>query len=294
MPKEILVAEKLPNSALIADSIYAYSKLKISICNAKRGDKLAWLKMAHSSASHALQARDPKNGKFVDQMVGLKKLLGMKKVPAKVECFDVSHTGGFDTVAVCVAFDAKGPLKSDYRKYNVKLNTPGDDYQALKIALQKHLKKVENNELLCPDLLIIDGGKGQLSIAEQELRKTKLTSSLLGMAKGVKRKPGMEKLYLNSKGMQINLPSNDKLFHFLQRVRDEAHRFAITSHRKKREKSALHSILKDIEGVGQKKCDILLKHFGGLQEIKDADIAKLAIVDGIGIALAKRIFKYLH
>ena len=207
-----------------------------------------------------------------------------------MECFDISHTMGEATVASCVVFDASGALKSDYRRYNIHGVTPGDDYGAMDQALRRRYGKVRESEAKWPDLLIIDGGKGQLKQAEQVMAELGIDGMhLLGIAKGADRKPGWEKLFLSSSDRPITLRGDSPALHLLQQIRDEAHRFAISGHRQRRSRRRNTSPLEEIAGLGPKRRQALLRHFGGLREIQAANVEELAKVPGVSKALAQRI-----
>ena len=213
----------------------------------------------------------------------------------RMECFDISHTMGQQTVASCVVFDQEGPLKSDYRRYNVHGITPGDDYAAMAFALEKRYGKVQSSEHM-PDIVFIDGGKGQLAKAEEFFAEHALdkTPFLVGVAKGESRKPGLETLIIGGSHQLISLPGTSPALHLVQHIRDESHRFAITGHRAKRQKAAKKSTLESIVGIGAKKRQALLKYLGGLQEVKKADRLTLEKVPGISQALAIKIYNALH
>ena len=212
-----------------------------------------------------------------------------------MECFDISHTMGQQTIASCVVFDSNGPKKSDYRRYNVKGITPGDDYAAMEFALNKRYGKATEHSQL-PDVIFIDGGKGQLAKAETFFAQLTITKIplLVGVAKGESRKPGLETLILAGSHQLINLPTTSPALHLIQHIRDESHRFAIAGHRAKRQKVAKSSTLEGIAGVGAKKRQALLKYLGGMQEVKNADVDTLTKVPGISKALAQTIYDALH
>ena len=212
----------------------------------------------------------------------------------RIECFDISHTQGNQTVASCVVFTDEGITKSDYRRYNIKDITPGDDYAAMRQAIMRRYKRVLKEEGVLPDVLLIDGGKGQLSSAAEIINELQINQILLvGVAKGEGRKPGLETLFVEGQSVGIKLPANSAEMHLVQQIRDEAHRFAITGHRARRGKAQTQSVLQEIQGIGAKRRQALLKHFGGLQGIQDAGIKDLLKVDGINEDLAQKIYHYL-
>ena len=215
----------------------------------------------------------------------------------RIECFDISHTSGESTVASCVVFDENGAVKTDYRRFNIKDITPGDDYGAMKQVLARRFSRLSNGEGKVPDILLIDGGKGQLSQAKGVLEKFSLPEiSLLGIAKGISRRAGQETLYIDVEAgfREVAISSESPALHLLQQIRDEAHRFAITGHRQRRAKARKQSTLEEIPGLGPKRRRGLLKHFGGQQEIRKASEAEIAKVTGISKKLAESIYAHLH
>ncbi|HID45111.1 MAG TPA: hypothetical protein EYP34_05095 [Chromatiaceae bacterium] len=221
--------------------------------------------------------------------------LSMDEPPTRMECFDISHTAGERTVASCVVFNAEGPLKSDYRRFNIADITPGDDYAAMAQALQRRYRRILSGEGSLPDILFIDGGKGQLSTAVDILSELGVYGVLLvGVAKGAERRAGMEQLFLLDREQPLILDAHSPALHLIQHIRDEAHRFAITGHRQRRNKARTRSVLEDIPGIGQKRRQMLLKQFGGLQGLSRAGIEDIATVDGISSKLAEKIYQAFH
>jgi excinuclease ABC subunit C len=295
LPSEIITPVKLENSEDISTAFMQYSAKQFKIVHSVRGDKARWLQMAQTSAEEALNARLAADAQIQQQFIDLSTALGFDFKIKRIECFDVSHNQGAATIASCVVFDASGPLKSAYRRFKIRANTMGDDYAAMEEALKRHLMHIQQTNGEYPDLLLIDGGKGQLARAEKVCKELQITQmQILGIAKGRSRKPGKEKLYLAPKAQEIVLSPDDKALHLLQRVRDEAHRFAITGHRRQRANKQLHSVLEDIEGVGAKRRRELLRQFGGLAEVQCATVEELAAVPGISEVLAKRIYDALN
>jgi excinuclease ABC subunit C len=212
-----------------------------------------------------------------------------------MECFDISHTGGELAVASCVVFDGEGPVKSEYRRFNIEDVTPGDDYAAMEQALTRRYRRLVAGEASLPDLLLIDGGKGQLGTAERVLTELGVKGvTLVGVAKGTARKPGLEQLFLLERAGPVVLPADSPALHLIQQVRDEAHRFAITGHRQRRGRSRKASTLERIPGVGPKRRQRLLKEFGGLQGVAGAGKDDLASVTGISRDLAEQIYEAFH
>jgi excinuclease ABC subunit C len=225
----------------------------------------------------------------------LQELLSLDDAPASVECFDISHTAGNQTVGSCVVWDREGPVKSRYRRYNLRGITPGDDYAAMKQVLTRRYGKVQAGEGMLPDLVIIDGGKGQLKQAEEVLGEFGLNGvPLLGVAKGPSRRAGHEEWITPSPLRRFVPGPQSRASHLVQQIRDEAHRFAITGHRGRRQKAATRSTLEEIPGIGAGRRRALLNHFGGIQGVRKAGVDDLASVPGISTTLAREIFRALH
>jgi excinuclease ABC subunit C len=223
----------------------------------------------------------------------------MDGIPERIECFDISHTRGEATVAACVAFTPDGPLKSDYRRYNIQGIAPGDDYAAMHQALSRRYRRAAGDDSTVagklPDLLLIDGGKGQVASAAAALADLGIEGvSLMGVAKGEARKPGNERLFLFGQSSATILPPDSPALHLIQLVRDEAHRFAITGHRQRRGRARTGSVLEEIPGIGDRRRQALLRHLGGLQEVARAGVEDLIRVPGISPALARRIHASFH
>jgi excinuclease ABC subunit C len=250
--------------------------------------------MAKDNAAMSLDAflADRKNvfARFVD----LQEALGLEDVPQRLECFDISHTSGEATVASCVVFDTNGPLKSDYRRFNIEGVVPGDDVGAMEQALRRRYTRLKQGEAQLPDLLIIDGGIGQLNRAAEVLATLQVDDVMaLGIAKGPSRKAGLETILVSGAG-ELTLPPNGGAMHLLQHIRDEAHRFAITGHRGRRQKRQRRSELDEIRGVGPRRKRGLLAHFGSVASVKGASAEEIAKVPGISRKLAEDIYGALH
>ncbi|OYY47869.1 MAG: excinuclease ABC subunit C, partial [Methylophilales bacterium 28-44-11] len=268
---------------------------KIKIITNPIGDKRIWLKMADTNAELALTQRAASSANQAAKLVALREALHLSESVERIECFDISHTMGEATVGSCVVFDKGDMQNSEYRRYNVTGITPGDDYAAMRDVLTRRYKKVAAGEGKRPDLVFIDGGKGQLGVAIDVMQEVGLEDILLvGIAKGEERRPGLETMIFSDTGEMLNLEKDNQGLHLLQRIRDEAHRFAITGHRAKRAKSRITSSLEDIEGVGAKRRKALLTRFGGLDGVKNASIDELAQVDGVSQSLAEKIYDQLH
>jgi excinuclease ABC subunit C len=251
--------------------------------------------MAAANAEQGLLTHRALNATITRQFESLSALLGMDDMPERIECFDISHTGGTEAVASCVVFGPQGPLKSAYRRFNIKGIEPGDDYAAIEQAVTRRYRRVQKEEAPLPDLIMIDGGRGQLGKTIDALQELQLADiRLLGVAKGQGRKPGREKLFLAGSKTALQLPGDSPALHLIQQIRDEAHRFAITAHRQRRGKAQQQSMLESIPGLGPQRRKALLKAFGGLQGVKRSGIDDLVAVKGISRALAERIYERLH
>jgi excinuclease ABC subunit C len=230
-----------------------------------------------------------------EMMVALADALDLPQVPQRIECFDISHTAGEGTVASCVVFGPEGALKKEYRRFNIAGITPGDDYAALHQALQRRYTRVRDGEQQAPDLLLIDGGAGQIAAVSGALTDLGITDlTIVGIAKGPDRRPGQERLFVLGEEVPRTLPPESPALRLIQRVRDEAHRFAITGHRKRRARRFNESILESIAGLGPARRRALLRHFGGLQGVLRAAVADIEQVEGIGASLARSIYDHLH
>lgn len=295
VPTRIICAEPLPDRQWIQQALSEQLGCRFAVSDRKLARYRTWQKMAFMNAAQALKQQLAEKALVDAKFTALQTIFDLPNPIRRVECFDISHTRGEATVASCVVFTAEGPSNKDYRQYNITDITPGDDYAAMRQALTRRYQRVTALGAGLPDLLIIDGGKGQLGIAAEVLAELKVSGVvLLGVAKGPTRKPGYETLWVHGQGVPIELPPEHQALHLIQQIRDEAHRFAITAHRAKRSKQRQRSVLDDIEGVGAVRRQRLLKHFGGLQELKRASQEEIARVPGIGEALAAVIFSALH
>ena len=268
---------------------------KIKIITNVIGDKKVWLKMAQTNAELALGQRAATSANQAAKLIALREALNLPESTERIECFDISHTMGEATVGSCVVFDRGDMQNSEYRRYNITGITPGDDYAAMRDVLTRRYKKVAAGEGVRPDLIFIDGGKGQLGVAIEVMQEVGLADILLvGIAKGEERRPGLETMIFGDTGEMLNLEKDNQGLHLLQQIRDEAHRFAITGHRAKRAKARITSSLEDIEGVGAKRRKALLTRFGGLDGVKSASMDELAQVEGVSKSLAEKIYEQLH
>jgi excinuclease ABC subunit C len=294
-PKEILVSRSVPEAATIAEMLSEQAGRRVAIKWRLRGDRARWVEMVVTNARHGAQLRYQTSASTAVQLEALAEALDLDEVPSRLECFDVSHTGGESTVASCVVFGPEGPLKSDYRRFNISDVAPGDDYGALTQALTRRYARVKQGEVPMPDVLFIDGGRGQLTQAVTVLNELQLTGlRLVAVAKGEGRKPGRESLFLPERAEAVRLPGSSPALHLIQQIRDEAHRFAITGHRARRQKKVSRSPLEDIPGLGPKRRRELLRQFGGLRGVARAGIDDLQRVKGISKQLAESIYEQLH
>ncbi len=294
-PAEIIVERKFEDMALLEAALAARSGHKVRISASVRGIRARWLEMVRNNAEQALTMRGLKRGSVEASLEEMREVFDLEEPPSRLECFDISHTGGTDTVASCVVFGADGPIKSEYRRFNIAGIQPGDDYAAMNQALMRRYKRVRDREVVAPDVLLIDGGKGQLAEAAKVLEELGVSGiTLIGVAKGADRRAGQEQLFLLGRETPTILPPDSYALHLIQRVRDEAHRFAIAGHRRKRAKRHNQSILETIPGLGPVKRRELLKQFGGLQGILRAGIDDFVQVRGLGPDLAEVIYEHLH
>lgn len=293
-PRKIYIDVKLDDRLWLQDAISQSLQSPIKISDNATGVFAKWIEMARVNALHVLNRNVTAKAIFFKQLQSFQTTFHLVGIPKRIECFDVSHSGGEATVASCVAFDERGPYKKGYRKYNIK-NGFADDYGALKEALTRHFTKVKESKEKIPDVLIIDGGKGQLNIANQVLEELQVVGIfLLTIAKGPSRKPGLEEIYLSNHERPISLNPESPTLHMLQQVRDEAHRFAITGQRRQLANKRKISILENIPGIGKAKRTLLLTQFGGLQGIKTASVEELAKIKGINLKMAQKIYDYLR
>jgi excinuclease ABC subunit C len=294
-PKEILVSRPVPEAATLAELLTAQSGHKVAIKARVRGDRARWVEMAVTNARHGAALRYQASASYDSQLEALAQALELPGAPRRLECFDISHTGGEATVASCVVFGTEGPLKSDYRRFNIEGIAAGDDYGAMNQALTRRYARVKQGEVPMPDVLFVDGGPGQLAQALQVLGELQISGlRVVGVAKGLDRKPGRESLYLPERDAPLHLPPSSPALHLIQQLRDEAHRFAITGHRARRQKARTRSPLEDIRGLGPKKRRDLLRQFGGLQAVTRAGIDDLMRVRGISRQLADAIYEHFH
>ena len=293
-PQEIVLDREIPDAALIESALSAAAERKVQLKWNVRGERAGYLQLATRNAEITLASELSSRNAQQLRSEALRELLGMQEAAKRIECFDISHTMGEATVASCVVFDGNGPVRSQYRRYNITGIEPGDDYAAMRQAIERRFRRAVEEGGVLPEVLLIDGGAGQLSQARSALAELGVDSVVLvGVAKGVERRAGHETLIL-ADGREVNPGAASPALQLIQQVRDEAHRFAITGHRGKRQKARMTSKLEDIAGIGPRRRASLLKHFGGLAGLKAAGIDEIARVEGINDALAERIYANLH
>jgi excinuclease ABC subunit C len=303
IPRELIIAPAIEDAKGLAEALSYCAGRAVKISSTVRGHRARWQAMALTNAQQSLQSFVSNKQNVQQRFEQLQQALDLDAMPQRIECFDISHTSGESPVASCVVFDTNGPLKTDYRRFNIEGITGGDDYAAMEQALSRRYTRVakEASEAVeggkVPDILLIDGGKGQLAQARRVIDECQLVNvQLIGIAKGISRRAGQETLFLSMGDYvkEIALPQESIALHLLQQIRDEAHRFAITGHRARRAKNRNKSQLEQIPGLGPKKRRDLLKHFGGQQEIERASEDQLTKVPGISTKLAEDIYAWLH
>ena len=306
-PKEIVVNAKLDDSELFASAVSSVAGYKIEFKCRSRAIRKKWIELAEQTANQNLKSLIISKQNLLQKFEALQKLLNLQELPGRLECFDISHSSGEATVASCVVFDTNGPLKSDYRRFNIKDITAGDDYAAMEQALTRRYKRLQKGEEKLPDILLIDGGLGQLKKAANVLEELGVIGvEIVGVGKGRTRKSGFETLLLapslGSEGIidakndytELVLESDSAALLLIQQIRDEAHRFAITGHRQRRDKKRKTSSLEEIESVGPKRRRELLRFFGDINEVKRASVAELMRVPSISKKVAESIYSILH
>ncbi|WP_067864773.1 excinuclease ABC subunit UvrC [Neptuniibacter marinus] len=295
IPAYVIASHEVTDKSCIEDALAKAKNKKVTLAHQVRGERAGWQKLAYTNAEQQLNSFLANKKNIYNRYLELQELLGLEEVPQRLECFDISHSSGEATVASCVVFDRNGPLKSDYRHFNIEGITGGDDYAAMHQALHRRYTRLKKGEGKLPDVLIIDGGKGQVTQAMEVLDDLSISDVLvIGIAKGPTRKAGFEVLISGDTGEETILESDSAALHLMQHIRDEAHRFAITGHRARRGKARKKSVLEDIPGVGPKRRRELLRHFGGIQEVERASIEEIAKVSTISQTIAEEIYSALH
>ena len=294
-PGEILINQELADHEAVSEALAAVAGRAVRLHRSGRGLPGRWLELAEDNAREALRMRANRADAVAAALQAAGAALGLPRRPERIHCFDISHTAGEGTVAACVVFGPEGALKRAYRRYNIEGVAPGDDYAALTQALARHGARIESGDIERPDLVLIDGGAGQLQAALRGLAQGGCAGLVLvGISKGPDRKPGQERLHLPGEDVARTLPADSAALHLLQRIRDEAHRFAITGHRRRRARRFRESILETVPGLGPARRRALLTHFGGLAGVLRAGVADLERVDGVGTALARSLYDHLH
>ena len=294
-PAEILVSHAVEDADLVEAALTERSHHAVQIRSNVRGTRARWLAMARANAELGLKMKAASRAGLAEQLESLGAELGLERTPERLECFDVSHTMGESAIASCVVMGPEGPVKSDYRRFNLRDLTPGDDYAGLKQAVERHFTRIARGESPLPDVLLIDGGPGQLQAALDALAKVGIAPAItVGVAKGADRRAGQERLFLAGQEAPLILAAGSPALRLIQRVRDEAHRFAIAGHRKARDRTRRESFLEEIPGLGPARRRELLTAFGGLQGVKQASVEDLAKVQGISRALAERIYERMN
>ena len=295
IPREILLSHEAEDMDILEQVLTEQAGRTVKISHQLRGDRSKFVEMARQNADIVLKQRISTNTNYRQRFDALREILNTEETFERIECFDISHTGGEATVASCVVFNEDGALKADYRRFNIEDIQGGDDYAAMRQVIERRYTRVKKEEGKLPDIILIDGGKGQISSAAKVLQELQLDDILMiGVAKGPSRKPGLETLVLSDGNNEKRLPGNSSALHLIQEIRDEAHRFAITAHRQRRKKQRTESPLEKIEGIGSKRRQQLIRHFGGIQGIARAGVDDLAKVSGINKNLAQKIYDSFH
>jgi len=294
-PPEVLVGLKLEDMESLSQALTGRAGHAVHVRSPSRGLGARWAELTRDNAEQSLRMRLAQKQGLDEMFAALAAELELPEAPQRIECFDISHTGGEGTVASCVVFGPEGPLKKEYRRFNITGVTPGDDYGALRQALERRYTRVRDGEIPPPDLLLIDGGLGQIAAVHEALAQIGFGDiTLVGVAKGPDRRPGQERLFVYGAAAPRIPEAHSPASRLIQRVRDEAHRFAITGHRRKRARRYNESVLEAVPGLGPAKRRALLTHFGGLQGVMRAGVADLTEVAGIGAALARTLYDHLH
>lgn len=295
LPAEIVVSEAPDNIAALAEVFSERASRKVSLRHRVREARARWRQLALQTAQTNLQAHLAGKQSVQERLQALQEALDLEVLPQRIECFDISHSSGESPVAACVVFDGGGPRKADYRRFNISDVAAGDDYAAMHQALRRRFRRLRDEAATRPDIVLIDGGKGQVARARQALDELDIEAvDIVGVAKGSTRKAGFETLILGETGVEVQMASDSPALHLIQQVRDEAHRFAITGHRGRRDRQRRRSLLDDIPGVGAKRRRELLRHFGSAGAVKNASVEELKKIPGISANMARTIYEHLH
>ena len=294
-PNEVVCDREPADAEALAEMLSAQREREIALKWRVRGERARFVEMAARNAEAALLARLTSRQTLHTRFEALRELLQLDETPQRLECFDISHTMGEETVASCVVFGPEGPLKNHYRRFNIRGITGGDDYAAMRQALERRFKALARGEGEAPDVLLIDGGRGQVAQALSVLQDLGINGiEVVGVAKGPSRREGEETLVLGDSGRELEPGPDSPALHLIDAVRDEAHRFAITGHRKRREKARERGVLEDVPGIGAARRSALLKAFGGRAGVMAAGVEELCRIRGINRELAERIHAFLH
>ena len=294
-PAEILVNIDLGESAALEQALATRAGTTTRVWRPSRALPARWIAMTVENATQALRMRRARRADIGEMLVDVARILKLDRTPERLECFDISHTAGEGTVASCVLYGPEGPIKKEYRRFNITGVTPGDDYGALRQALRRRYERVKAGEVPAPDVLLIDGGLGQINEVYSELEQLGFAGlKLVGVAKGPDRKAGQERLFVHGDAGAIVPGPDSPALRVIQRIRDEAHRFAITGHRKRRARRHNESVLETVPGLGPAKRRALLRHFGGMQGLLRAGVTDFEAVSGIGTTLARTLYDHLH
>ncbi len=294
VPRLILTSDEVDREAL-GEALAARAPQGSQVLAPQQGERRMWLEMVRKNAQLALTRRAHERATQEGRLAALRQALDLPESVERIECFDISHTMGEATVASCVVYDRHAMQNGEYRRFNIRDVTPGDDYAAMRQALRRRYKRLAVDGGKIPDLILIDGGKGQVSAARASLAEIGMSDiSVIGVAKGPARKPGLEQLIVEAEARCMTLPAHDPGLHLIQSIRDEAHRFAIVGHRARRGRARTVSSLAEIPGIGDKRRQRLLTHFGGLRGVQSAAVDEIAQIEGISRAIAERIHRHLH
>jgi excinuclease ABC subunit C len=294
-PAEVLVNIELAEAEALSGVLGERGGSPVRVWKPSRALPARWIAMTVENAEQALRMRRARRAGVEEMLADLANLLGLADPPRRLECFDISHTAGEGTVASCVVFGPEGALKKEYRRFNITGVTPGDDYGALRQALRRRYERVRAGEVPAPDVLLIDGGLGQINEVHGELAELGFASlKLVGVAKGPDRRPGQERLFVHGSPTPLAPGADSQALRVIQRIRDEAHRFAITGHRRRRARRHNESVLETVPGLGPAKRRALLRHFGGMHGVLRAGVGDFEAVDGIGATLARTLYDHLH
>ncbi len=295
LPNELITSHALPETELLSEMLSKQAQHPVALTSSVRGQRAKWLEMAANNAENSLASRMADKQGIYQRFISLQEELGLNQMPRRLECFDISHTQGDQTVASCVVYTLEGPLTAAYRRFNIEGIKPGDDYAAIYQAVSRRFKRMKKGEHPEPDILLIDGGKGQVAEAQKALTELAINNVMIvGVSKGPDRKAGMEKIILPDDPFPLDVKAGSGALLLIQHIRDEAHRFAITGHRARRAKNKRRSVLEDIPGLGPKRRQLLLKQFGGLQGVSKAGVEALSSVEGISRQLAQKIYDSFH